>query len=113
MGRQNEDERSAILRSVKREEMRVRRLYGRYLELKKCDPEFSLEFFEVYRHRQREPFHKDIPGEQMQKDLIDDLARLMADFFVFSQKYDCFQKEHPEFKINFVEVIKHQYTIMN
>ncbi|MEI6143965.1 MAG: hypothetical protein WCP85_32115, partial [Mariniphaga sp.] len=62
MGRQNEDERSAMLRSMKREEMRIRRLYVRYLDLKKGDPEFNLKFFEVYRRSQRDPFHQDIPG---------------------------------------------------
>lgn len=103
----------ALRCSLLREEMRIRRLYGRYLELKKCDPGLNFEFFEVYWRCQRDTFHKDIPGDQMRQDMINELAKIMSDLFMFMSKYERLRIEHPEFKINFVEAIKSKHIIMN
>ncbi|MEI6174716.1 MAG: hypothetical protein WCR01_13275 [Bacteroidota bacterium] len=99
--------------SLRRERTRFRRLKSCYLELKKANPELHIDFFEDTLAFPQVTLNKAIPEDRLQKELIDELARVMADLLRFMSRYDHVQAEHPEFKISFIESIKNQYVTMS
>ena len=99
--------------SLRREQIRFRRLKGRYLELKKSNPDIRIDFFECTQPCPKVTTNKAIPEDRLQQDMIDELAKIMSDLFMFMSKYERRRMEHPDFKINFVEAIKSKHIIMN
>lgn len=110
----NEDLR-ALRCSLRREQIRFRRLKGRYLELKKSNPDLRIDFFEGIGSPQWPDVAttRSIPDDQVLVDLLEDLTRIMADLLSFMNRYDAVRKERPDIKISFIESIKNQYVIMN
>jgi len=106
---------NALLISLKREQIRYRRLKSRYLELRKSNPDLRIDFFEGNGSSPRLEVFPDlaVSDEQLLGDLLEDLTRIMADLFSFMNRYDAVRKERPDIKISFIESIKNHYVTMN